>query len=67
MEDTPRITPSILIGNEPTSLNPMQQLLEPHVDTIMLAWAVVWASIIVFLAFTYIIKPAIKYFSQSYE
>lgn len=38
-----------LAGNEPTSLNMMQRLLEPHLDILILFWFSVWCATLVFV------------------
>jgi hypothetical protein len=39
---TSLIVPDQLTGNLPTSLNPLQMFLEPHLNGLIFAWWMIW-------------------------
>ncbi len=51
---------SLIPGNEPTSLNAVQRFLLPYLDTIEIAYWVVFWGLLIYLAGKYLIYPMVS-------
>jgi len=49
-----------LEGNDPISLGFIQNILLPHIDTLELFWWFVWASVLMYMAYVYVVHPLRK-------
>jgi hypothetical protein len=56
-EELPIIVVRRLEGNDPTSLNALQEFLVPHLGVISLAWWGVWFLTLGYLCYVYLITP----------
>jgi hypothetical protein len=51
-------------GNEPTSLNALQNFLEPRVDLLQVFWAVVWLLVLAWVIAHFLLFPLIGKFKN---
>ena len=56
----PVITLSVLVGNDPVALLPLQALMLPHLGAITSLWMAVWCTTLVYLLYRMVLEMLAK-------